>query len=119
MHIDTRIEMGQLTPKLCEELELFEPCGMGNPRPLLAVLKAELPAPPRLMGSSEKHVQFFARQGPNSRRVVAFNYAEHYNALCDCTQRQALDIAFRPQINTFRGESNVELLLEAYRLSDS
>ena len=118
MHIDTRIEMAQLTPKLCEELELFEPCGMGNPRPTLAVCGVEMPAPPRLMGRDEKHVQFFARQGTNSRRVVAFNFAEHFNALCDCTQTRALDIAFRPQLNTFRGESNVELLLEAYRLNE-
>ncbi len=118
MTIDSRIELGHLTPKLVEELELFEPCGMGNPRPMLAVCSAELPAPPRLMGKDEKHVQFFARQGANSRRVVAFNYAEHYNALCDCTQRRNLDIAFRPKLNTFRGESNVEMLLESHRICE-
>ncbi len=118
MHIDGRVEMGQLTPKLCEELELFEPCGMGNPRPMLAVCGVEIPAPPRLMGQQEKHVQFFARQGLASRRVVAFNYAEHFNTLCDCTQKRKLDLAFRPQINTFNEQTNVELLLDSHRLSE-
>ncbi|MEI6234828.1 MAG: single-stranded-DNA-specific exonuclease RecJ [Planctomycetota bacterium] len=118
IHLDSQIDMAQLTPKLCTEMELFEPCGMGNPRPTLAVCGAELPAPPRLMGRDEKHVQFFARQGTASRRVIAFNYAEHFNTLCDCTQRRTLDLAFRPQINTFRGETNVELMLEAFRISN-
>ena len=116
MSIDSRVEMAHLTPALCAELELFEPCGMGNPQPTLAVCSAELPAPPRLMGNGEKHLHFFARQGSHSRRVIGFNYAEHFNTLCDCTQKRALDIAFRPQLNTFRGESNVELLMESHRI---
>lgn len=117
LRIDGRVGMAELTPKLVAELENFEPCGMGNPRPMLALNDVELPAPPRLMGREEKHVSFFARQGAASRRVVAFNYAEHFNALCDCTQRRPLDLAFRLQLNTFNGQSNVELILEAHRLS--
>lgn len=119
LRIDWRVNMDELTPKLCSELELFEPCGMGNPRPLLALNGAQLPAPPRLMGRDEKHVSFFARQGSVSRRVVAFNYAEHFNTLCDCTQRRALDLAFHPQINNFNGQSSVELLLESHRVCEA
>ena len=118
LRVDGRVEMAQLTAGLCSELELFEPCGAGNPRPTLALCGVELPAPPRLMGSGEKHVQFFARQSGQARRVIAFNGAGHFNALCDFTRKHSLDIAFRPQLNTFRGESSVELLLEAYRVSE-
>jgi single-stranded-DNA-specific exonuclease len=118
LHIDGAVAMEHLTPKFCDELKLFEPCGMGNPRPMLALRGVELPAPPRLMGKDEKHLSFFARQGVTARRVLAFNYANHYNTLCDHTQKRTLDLAFRPQLNTFRGETNVELVLEAYRTSE-
>lgn len=115
LRIDGRVSMLQLTARLCAEFDQFEPCGMGNPRPMLALTDVELPAPPRLMGRDEKHISFFARQNGTSRRVLGFNYADQFNTLCDFTQRRTLDLAFRPQLNTFNGQSNVELVLEAFR----
>jgi single-stranded-DNA-specific exonuclease len=117
LHIDARVGLHEVTSQLCADLERCEPCGMGNPRALLAIEGADLPAPPRLMGRDEKHVSFFVKQAPHSKRVVAFNFAPHFHTLCDLAQRSRIDVAFRPQLNTFNGQSNVELLMEAFKLS--
>jgi single-stranded-DNA-specific exonuclease len=115
--VDEQVELGSLTAAFCADLEKFEPCGAGNPRPILAATGVGLPAPPKLFGTDERHLSFFARQGNATRRVVAFNGAEHFNALCDLAHGGTIDLAFRPQLNSFRGETTVELHLEAFRKS--
>ena len=117
LRIDERIGIAQIDPKLCLELDQFEPCGAGNPRPMLAALNVTLPAAPKLLGKDERHLSFFARQGGAVRRVVGFNCAEHFNTLCELGG-QTLDLAFRPQINTFRGDTSVELVMEAFKKSE-
>ncbi len=113
--IDEQITMAELSEKLCGELEQFEPFGMGNPRPTLAVLGVSMSAPPKLFGKTEEHLSFFAREGKVSRRVVGFGCGEQFNTLCDLTASGPIDVAFRPQLNTFRGETSVELVMEAFR----
>ncbi len=118
-HVDERVEMSALTVALCNDLEKFEPCGAGNPRPILSAVAATVPAPPKLFGTDERHLSFFARQGNATRRVVSFSGATHFNSLCDFTSASGkIDLAFRPQLNTFRNETTVELHLEAFKKSD-
>ena len=114
-HVDELIEIGSVTAAFCADLEKFEPCGAGNPRPILGAVRAALPAPPKLFGADERHLSFFARHGNATRRVVAFSGAAHFNALCDYASSGGIDLAFRPQLNTFRGETTVELHMEAFR----
>ena len=113
LHIDEQVSLNQVSVQLCNELDRFEPCGAGNHRPMLAAFNVVLPAPPKLMGKEEKHLNFFARQEKTARRVVGFNCADRFNSLCDSAQ--GIDLAFRPQLNTFRGEMSVELIMEEFR----
>ena len=55
---------------LAEELELLEPCGMGNPRSRLLVPGARL-RDPRPMGEG-RHLRFVVGSGGTSARAVAF-----------------------------------------------
>ena len=120
LHIDEQISLDQINQTLCAELDKFEPCGAGNARPMLAALGVSVPVLPGLMGKEEKHVSFFAKHQKSAMRVVGFNCAERFNALCDLSLKNgALDIAFRPKINTFRGNTNVELIMEAFRASEA
>ena len=119
LYLDALVTLEQMTAKLAAELDLFEPCGAGNQRPALAALGVSVPGGPKLMGKEERHVNFFARQGNCARRVVGFDWAEHFNALCDLSQSATLDIAFRPRLNTWRGETTVELIMEAFRRGEA
>ncbi|MFH0940169.1 MAG: single-stranded-DNA-specific exonuclease RecJ [Planctomycetota bacterium] len=118
LHLDDQVSLDQVTHKLIAELELFEPCGMGNPRPTLAVFGVTISGAPKLT-SNERHVSFFVRQEKTARRVIAYDCADHFNALCDFGQSGALDIAFRPKLNSYRGETSIELVLEAFRRSEA
>src|SRR5207253_2547259 len=48
LHVDACVDLPSLSPQFVAELDSFEPCGAGNPRPMLAALGAELSSPPRL-----------------------------------------------------------------------
>ena len=117
LHIDERIGLDQTCPKLCADLDTFEPCGAGNHRPTLVAFGVSIPTLPKLMGKEERHLNFFARQNGAARRVVGFNCADRFNELCDLSQSGTVDIAFRPKLNTYRGETSVELVMDAFRRS--
>jgi len=115
LRVDDSISLRELTPTVCDELDALEPFGSGNPRPLFAAEGVALVGKPSLMGRDETHVTFFARQEKTSLRCVGFHWAERFNNLCDAAGAGALQLAFRPNINEFRGQRNVELVLEAFR----
>jgi single-stranded-DNA-specific exonuclease len=114
-HVEACVRLEELTAQVAEELEFFEPCGAGNQRPALAALGVSIPGGLKLMGKDERHISFFARQEDCARRVVGFDWAEHFNALCDLSRNSTLDIAFRPRLNVWRGEKTIELYLESFR----
>ncbi|HYG76539.1 MAG TPA: single-stranded-DNA-specific exonuclease RecJ [Planctomycetota bacterium] len=113
--IDESVPLAEVSQKFCVELEKFEPFGMGNPRPVFAVSGASISSPPRLMGKGEEHVNFYVRDGKVSLRVIGWNMATHLSALTDLNRGGLIDIAFRPQTSSFRGETSVELVMEAFR----
>lgn len=119
LNVDEQIRVGDLTEKLCHDLDQFEPFGMGNPRPTFAVIGVLLSSPPRVFGKTEEHLSFFARHEKATRRVVGFGCGDKLNMLCDLMQAGPIDVAFRPQLNTFRGETAVEMVMEDFRRSES
>jgi len=115
IRIETALPLQELSAALCRECERLEPCGMGNPQPMLAALGVQLAGQPKPMGTNEQHLSFLARQGETVLRTVGFGFGTHFNALCEAAERGPLDLAFRPNLNTFRGATSVELRLEAFR----
>jgi len=115
LRVDDSISLRELSPAVCDELDALEPFGSGNPRPLFAAEGVALVGKPSLMGRDESHVTFFARQEKTSIRCVGFHWADRFNKLVDVAGAGAFQLAFRPNINDFRGQRNVELVLEAFR----
>ncbi|MBE7465112.1 MAG: single-stranded-DNA-specific exonuclease RecJ [Planctomycetes bacterium] len=115
LEVEAFVPLGEVTSEFCRELERLEPCGMGNPRPVLAARGVRIAGQIAPMGANEQHVSFFAGQNGTVLRAVGFGMGEHFNALCDLSKSEGFEIAFRPQLNTFRGETKVELHLRAFR----
>jgi single-stranded-DNA-specific exonuclease len=90
---------------LAEELELLEPCGMGNPRPRLLVPGARL-RDLRPMGEG-RHLRFSVGSGGISARAVAFG--------CDgrlgVEPEEPVDATFRLERNFWRGAVEARLVL--------
>ena len=95
----------ELGLELAEELELLEPCGMGNPRSRLLVPGARL-RDPRPMGEG-RHLRFVVGSGGISARAVAFGCGGRLGVRAD----EPVDATFRLERNFWKGAVEPRLVL--------
>ena len=95
----------ELGLELAEELELLEPCGMGNPRSRLLVPGARL-RDPRPMGEG-RHLRFVVGSGGISARAVAFGCGGRLGVEAD----EPVDATFRLERNFWNGAVEPRLVL--------
>ena len=117
LQLEENLPLAEVTGSFCAELQRLEPCGMGNSKPTLGAYGVSVAGQIRAMGAQEQHVNFLARQNGAVLRAVGFGFGPHFNALCVAAEAGPLDLAFRPDLNTFRGETSVQLKLQAFRPS--
>jgi single-stranded-DNA-specific exonuclease len=113
IYIDAETPFSQLTLRTVEQMEQLAPFGAGNPRPVLCATNLRLAEPPRRMGNGERHLALRLSQHNQTLRAVGFGMAEWADEIAQ--HDGPLDFAFRPVINTFRGQSRVELHLVDWR----
>ena len=112
LNIDAEVPLSGLTLQTVEQMERLEPFGQGNRRPLLCSSQIEI-RDPRTIGNGDKHLALRVVQNGLALRGVAFGKGYWANELQQLTDLVA--VAFRPVINTFRGQRNVELHLEDWQ----
>jgi single-stranded-DNA-specific exonuclease len=115
LHLDAEAPLGQLTLKTVQQMEQLAPFGQDNPRPLLCASAVHLAEPPRKIGGGERHLALRLRQGNVGLRAIAFGHGEWAEELAQV--EGAVDVAYRPVINHFRGRQSVELHLVDWRLA--
>lgn len=111
--IDAEAGIGQLSYQSVRQIEQLAPFGQGNPRPVLYARGVQLAEPSRRMGGGDRHLTLRVTQDGVSIRGVAFgqgDWCEELNA-----HEGPFDIAYRPVINEFRGQRNVEIQLVDWR----
>ena len=113
LHIEAESPLPQLTIQTVKQIERLAPFGAGNPRPLLCASVVELAETPRTMGSGDRHLAVRLKQSNVRLRGVAFGRGEWAQQLSE--HQGPIDIAYRPVINEFRGQRNVELHLVDWR----
>ena len=106
-------------PKLLDidnvrSLDLLEPFGNANPRPTMCFCGVTLESAGDVGGG--KHLRIRARLGRESFEGIFFSHTERE---LDIHAGDAVDIAFTPQINEFRGHVSVQLLVSAIRRHDA
>ena len=94
-------------------LELLEPYGSGNPKPLMCIQGARLDRVTPVGGG--RHLRLSVSFGGASFECVFFSHTE--NEL-GANVGERIDIAFTPQINEFRFRSSVQLQITAVRRHD-
>lgn len=102
-----------LTMKCVESLEALEPCGNENPRPLFALLDAQLLEAVPIGGG--KHVRLKIEKFGQSFDCVWFSHSINELGL---SPMDRVDVAFYPQVSEFRGRRNVQLVLQDLRKAD-
>lgn len=91
-------------------LDLLEPCGNGNPRPLLCMTDALVTAVVPIGGG--KHLRLRLKKFGRAYEAVFFSQTQKELGL---QEGQRADLMFFPQINSFRGRQSVQLLVTDLR----
>ncbi len=109
LHLDQEITFSELNDELLRWYQAMEPFGMGNRAPLFLVREVEPVAPPQIL--KEKHLVLRLRQNRHLRRAIFFD------GLSSPLPDAPWDMAFRINANAFRGETRLEIQVEALRES--
>ena len=114
LDIDLILDLSDLSFDYMKQLDLLRPFGIGNPAPTLASFNCRLKSAPRLIGRDNQHLKFRVSDSLNqSFDCVGWNMAER---LPECRSNY-LDLAFRPCLNTWNGNTSVQLHIEDFRPS--
>jgi single-stranded-DNA-specific exonuclease len=108
LHIDAAAPLCGFNRATISELQMLEPFGQGNPRPVFATKGVRLAATPRKVGSRGEHLQLAITDSKTSVRCIGFRFAEFEKRLLE---RDFFNVAYQPQINNYNGSSNVEFVL--------
>lgn len=114
LSIDAETVLTCLTRQTVGQIESLAPFGHGNHRPVLCTSRVRLAGAPKRIGSGGRTLTMTFDQHGVKVRAVAFGAAEWADELANVDGE--LSIAFRPVINRFRGQANVEIHLDDWRV---
>lgn len=112
LEVDVALEdLNELTERKVEALDILEPFGAGNPKPVFTLSGGTLVDPTRV-GLQGKHVRFRLCDGERTLAAIFFACPQE-----DWRFRSGdrVDVAFAPQINEFRGRRSVQLVVKDVR----
>jgi single-stranded-DNA-specific exonuclease len=108
LRIDAQVPLSGIDPQLIHALDRLQPCGHHNPAPVFATFGAEV-----LSGSCRElrggHLKLMVRDDTATLHAIGFGMGDRLNEIANAS---AVDIAFAPQFNTWRGETSVQLLIK-------
>ena len=94
-------------------LDMLEPYGNANPKPIMCICGATLESASEVGGG--KHLRMRVRLGDSRFECIFFSHTARQLGI---SEGDAVDIAFTPQINEFRGNVTVQLVTAAVRRHD-
>jgi len=105
LDLDGIVEVGQISEKLINELNMLQPFGYANPDPLLGCREAPV-VNSRGVGKEAAHLKLRLRINNSTLDGIGFNLGAYAETVATA---EAVDLAFVPGINEFNGRRYVEL----------
>ncbi|MBX7255396.1 MAG: single-stranded-DNA-specific exonuclease RecJ [Candidatus Hydrogenedentes bacterium] len=111
LSIDAQVALTEIDGKLVTLLDRLQPCGAANPSPVLAAygVRVARQSCRELRGG---HLKFAVTDGTRTFDTIGFRMGDRLSALQSV---DAIDVAFNPQFNTWRGETVVQLVVKDIR----
>ncbi len=109
LKVDLQVNLAEIDWVTLAELKKLEPCGFGNPKPVLSAT-GKLETPPRVM--KEKHLKLRVSANGTSLDAVGWNFASRYS---NFKAGQAVTLVFTVEENTFFEEPSIQLVLRDIR----
>jgi single-stranded-DNA-specific exonuclease len=106
------VALSDLTQELLGDLQKFEPCGYGNPAPVLASRRLKV-YDWRTVGGEGKHLKLSLTDGRMNQDAIAFGQAQQWLA----NQSAEVDIAYAVEWNEWKGERRVQLNVKSIQAS--
>lgn len=129
LHIDMELPPRFLNLELTRELDLLEPCGNGNPRPLFVTRSVTLNGA-RVLGKNRNVVRLAARdETGRSLDLIRFENADDFRELIDQKAGRSaweslmrnsgkivIDMVYYPSVNSWNGRESVQYVLQDFRV---
>ena len=114
LEVDMAVPPQHLTVEAVEALDLLEPCGTGNPRPVFLLQGAQVHTMAQVGRGRHLKLRLESRGVP-----LDAIYFSSQGAELGLTPGCRVDVVFYPQINDFRGARSVQLQVVDLRLAPS
>ncbi len=112
LRIDLEVTLADITPGFESLLRHLEPCGMGNPAPVLMTRGVRLAAPPRVVGQGGLKLRLESDSG-EPLDAIGWSLGARIGEI-DMTR--PIDIAYRLERDEFQGISRVQAKLADFRV---
>jgi single-stranded-DNA-specific exonuclease len=103
LHIDAEVEITDLDEKMLKFFAKLEPCGEGNPAPLLMTEKVVVVAK-RAVGMKGKHLKLTVQKGGSVMDAIAFRKGHLVAEL-----PEKVDVAYRLERNEYMGVASLQM----------
>jgi single-stranded-DNA-specific exonuclease len=114
IRVDLETLLGDADEKLEYVFQHLEPCGMGNPAPVLMIRGAVAASAPRIVGKDGLKIEF--KQG--DQRITALGWGMGYRR-DEVRESESYDVAFKLERDDYRGIPRLQARLIDFRLCHS
>jgi single-stranded-DNA-specific exonuclease len=113
LRADLEVSLGELTLQLEALLRHIEPCGVGNPSPVLVARQVSVAAPPKVVGREQEHLKLRLADH-DGVQIEALGWGMAPRA-AEIEQGAMLDVAFRLESDEWNGEKRLQARLADFR----
>lgn len=114
LYVDAEVDISDMTVELVDEINRFDPFGIGNHRPLFMARHTELKGSPKIVGN--RHLKFWVAQNGPTAEVIGFNMADRQ--IAKRRPGAELELLFSPHINVWKNTASAQLNLKDFRWTD-
>ena len=108
LDIDGQCKIAEFTESTVRQINLLEPFGQGNPKPIFATRGVHRISPPRCVGVRGDHLQIAISDNTGSMRCIGFNMGKLEKKLLEA---DTFSVAYEPGLNTYNGRTSVQFVL--------
>ena len=110
--IDMHVELSDLNSKLLDELNLLEPFGQANPKPLFSSSNLKVKSKPAVLGRNT--LKFWVSDGKVTYPAVGFGMSDYLDLV---NSNAAVNLAYRLSLDNWNGAHQLQLELVDIRAS--
>lgn len=111
--IDMRLPFSHITEALISELELLEPTGKGNAKPLFAEKNLRVIAP-QIIGRRQNALKFQA-EDERGNRMDAIYFGDVQECMDYIREKETIAVTYCPSVNEYKGTRSLQIRVLHYQ----